>query len=288
MEKQLENLRNYLSNKKPENRHNGRDTKFLAIASGKGGVGKTNFSVNFAYILANHFGKRVLLIDADIGLGNVHVLLRLPLVKSLKDVLEGKRIEDSIVNIKNFDVLLGFSGFEKFKEIEPVKIDKLIQDIEKVSRKYDYVLIDTSAGIGDEVVSFILPSDKTFLITTPEPTAITDAYALIKTMVKVYNYSKFDVVINMCKNTEEGKETFEKLYTSSKRFLDTQVNLAGFLSLSENIRRAVIERKIIVEDSPKDSYSRSLIELVGRQVNESGYREDSSFWDKFISFFKRK
>lgn len=286
MEKQLENLRNYLSERNSDIKQEERSTKFIAIASGKGGVGKTNFSVNFAYLLANQFKKRVLLIDADIGLGNVHILLRLPLIKSLKEVLEGRKIEDSIVSIKNFDVLPGFSGFDKFKEIEPANIDRLIRNIESISSGYDYILIDTSAGIGDEVISFILSSDKTFLITTPEPTAITDAYALIKTMVKIYKYSNFDVVINMCKNKEEGLETFEKLYTSSKKFLDAEIILAGFLSYSDNIRRAVIERKIIIEEYPKDPYSRSLAELAGLELNHVGYVRKESFWDKFLSFLK--
>ncbi|MCX7760805.1 MAG: MinD/ParA family protein [Hydrogenothermaceae bacterium] len=286
MEKQLEGLKEYLSQKKEEIKDK-KNTKFISVASGKGGVGKTNFTVNFAYVLANIFNKKVLLIDADIGLGNVHILLRLPLVKSLKEVLNGKSLEDNIVNIKNFDVLPGFSGFEKLSEIESANIDKLIDQIEKVSKNYDYVLIDTSAGITDEVVNFIRSSDKSFIITTPEPTAITDAYALIKTMIKIYNYSDFDIVVNMCKSREEGIEVFEKINNSSVKFLETNLRFAGFLPFSEELRRSVLERKLITENFPKNNYTKYLIEIVKEELNIPSEKKEDSFWGKFLSFFKK-
>lgn len=286
MEKQLEELKRYLSDKVENNFS--RNTKFITVTSGKGGVGKTNFIVNFAYILANHYRKKVLLIDADIGLGNVHILLKIPLVKSLKEVLNGKKIEDNIVNIKNFDVLPGFSGFDSLKEIEQSKIDRLIYDIDKLSNNYDYVLIDTSAGIGDDVVSFINASDKTYLITTPEPTAITDAYALIKTMVKIYGYKNFHLVVNMCKNIDEGEEVYKNLNSSTQRFLSTSLENAGFLYNSENLKRSVIEREVMIERFPSDQYSKNLVEIAKREINGGiAYREKESFWKKFLSFFNK-
>lgn len=287
MEKQLEELKRYLYDKKVEEKTS-RKTKFITVASGKGGVGKTNFIVNFAYLLATYHRKKVLLIDADIGLGNVHILLRLPLVKSLKEVLNGKKLEDNIVNIKNFDVLPGFSGFDSIREVERSKIDKLIYDIDKLSNNYDYVLIDTSAGIGDEVVSFINASDKTYLITTPEPTAITDAYALIKTMTKVYGYKNFHLVVNMCKNLQEGQEVYTNLNNSTQRFLSLKIENAGFLYNSDNLKKSVIEREVVVERYPADPYSKSLIEIAETELNGSfTYKEKEGFWKKFLSFFNR-
>ncbi|MEZ0323937.1 MAG: MinD/ParA family protein [Hydrogenothermaceae bacterium] len=285
MERQLESLKKYLYQKKEEEIK--KATKFISIASGKGGVGKTNFTVNFAYILANIFNKKVLLIDADIGLGNVHILLRLPLVKSLKEVLNDKSIEENIVNIRNFDVLPGFSGFEKLSEIESVSISSFINQLEKISANYDYVLIDTSAGITDEVVNFIRSSDKTFIITTPEPTAIADAYALIKTMIKIYNYYDFDIVVNMCKNREEGIEVFEKINNSSIKFLGVDLKFAGFLPFSDELKKSVLERKLVVESYPKNNYTKYLIEIVKEELNISSGKDERSFWEKFLSFFKR-
>lgn len=286
MERQLENLKKYLSNKVDEPYI--RKTKFITVSSGKGGVGKTNFIVNFAYVLANNFKKRVLLIDADIGLGNVHILLRLPLVKSLKEVLNGKKLEENIVTVKNFDVLPGFSGFDSLREVEQSKIDRLIHEIDRLSSGYDYVLIDTSAGIGDDVVSFINASDKTYLITTPEPTAITDAYALVKTMVKVHGYTNFYLVVNMCKNLQEGESVYKNISSSVQRFLGVNLNSAGFLQASENLKKSVIEREVMVERYPTDSYSKNLIDIANFELNGSTACEQKiSFWQKFISFFTR-
>lgn len=287
MEKQLENLKKYMTttDKKQMDRRN---TKFITISSGKGGVGKTNFIVNFAYILANNYKKRVLLVDADIGLGNVHIILRLPLIKSLKEVLNGASITDNIITIKNFDVLPGFSGFEKIKEVEQTKIDKLLYDIENLSSQYDYILIDTSAGIGEDVISFIVASDKSYIITTPEPTAITDAYALIKTMVKLYDYNNFEIIVNMCKNQEEGFEIFLNLNNSTQKFLSTKIELAGVLPFSENLRKSVLERKLIAEEYTRDTYTKGIVDIVEREINNRQINTGSKFWEKFLSFFKMK
>ncbi|MEJ5173269.1 MAG: P-loop NTPase, partial [Hydrogenothermaceae bacterium] len=190
-------------------------------------------------------------------------------------------------NIKNFDVLPGFSGFEKLSEIESANIDKLMDKIEKVSKNYDYVLIDTSAGITDEVINFIRASDKSFIITTPEPTAITDAYALIKTMIKIYNYSDFDIVVNMCKNREEGIKVYEKINNSSVKFLETDLRFAGSLPFSEELRKTVLERKLITESFPKDNYTKYLIEIVKEELNIPAMKNEEFFWGKFLSFFKR-
>lgn len=286
MEKQLENLKEYMKTTDTKE-SNKRDTKFITISSGKGGVGKTNFIVNFAYILSNSYKKRVLLIDADIGLGNIHILLRLPLIKSLKEVLNGSSLDENIITVKNFDVLPGFSGFEKIKEVEQSDIDKLIYDIEKLSSNYDYVLIDTSAGIGEEVVSFIRAADKSYVITTPEPTAITDAYALIKTMVKLYQYSNFNIIVNMCKSQQEGFEVFSSIDNSTQKFLSTKVDLAGILPFSKNLGKSVLERKLIAQEYPKDPYTEGVIDVAKREIDNEIKDIDNNgkFWDKFLSLF---
>lgn len=286
MERQLEELKRYISDKVKEFPE--KKTKFITVSSGKGGVGKTNFVVNFAHVLANNFKKRVLLIDADIGLGNVHILLRLPLIKSLKEVLNGKKLEENIITVKNFDVLPGFSGFDSFKEVDYSKIDRLIYEIDRLSSMYDYVLIDTSAGIGEDVVSFINASDKTYLITTPEPTAITDAYALIKTMVKLYGYTKFYLVVNMCKNLQEGEEVYRNLNSSTQRFLGISLDNAGYLQTSENLKKSVIEREVVVEKYPNDDYSKNIVGIVRSELNSTQVEEQKvNFWKKFLSFFNR-
>jgi len=183
-----------------------RNSKFITVASGKGGVGKTNFAVNFAYVLANEFKKRVLLIDADIGMANVHLFLGIEKGKNIKHLFMGEKIEDVIQQAAGFDVLAGFSGIEDFFDIEEVSIQTVINQLDLVSQKYDYIIIDTSAGIDEKVISFLRASYKSYIITTPEPTALMDAYALIKTLYNLYKYDSFKIIVNMCKNREEGEE----------------------------------------------------------------------------------
>jgi flagellar biosynthesis protein FlhG len=287
MEQQLKQLKELVNKVSPETIQTKKNPKFLCVSSGKGGVGKTNFSINLAYILANHFNKKVLLIDADIGLGNIHVILNIPLIKSLKEFFEGKDIEENIIKVKNFDLIPGFSGIDNISDIENIDLNHLIKRLDEISGEYDYIIIDTAAGIGKEVINFILPSDKTYIITTPEPTALTDAYSLIKSVFKIYGYSNFKIVINMCKSEEEGIETFERLSSSCKRFLNIELNLAGILPFSENLKKSVISRTLISESYKTDSFTKNLIEIAKKETGEDIKRENKeSFFKKLFSFIK--
>ncbi|MBX0311280.1 MAG: MinD/ParA family protein [Sulfurihydrogenibium sp.] len=287
MEQQLKQLKELVNKVNPQALQTKRNPKFLCVSSGKGGAGKTNFSINLAYIMANHFNKKVLLIDADIGLGNVHIILNIPLIKSLKEFFEGKDIKENIIKVKNFDLIPGFSGIDSISDMENVNLNYLIKRLEEISGEYDYIIIDTAAGIGKEVISFILPSDKTYIITTPEPTALTDAYSLIKSVFKIYGYSNFKVVINMCKSEEEGIETFERLSNSCKRFLNLELNLAGILPFSENLKKSVVSRTLISESYETDSFTKKLLEIAEKEMGENIKRENiESFFKRLFSFIK--
>ena len=133
------------------------NSKFITIASGKGGVGKTNFAVNFAYVMAKEFGKRVLLIDADIGMANVHLFLHLDPAKNIKHLFMGERIENVIQRAYEFDALLGFSGIEDLFDMEDISIQTVIAQLDEISKNYDYIVIDTGAGIDEKVAAFCEP-----------------------------------------------------------------------------------------------------------------------------------
>ncbi len=263
------------------------NNKFISIASGKGGVGKTNFAVNFAYVLANNFGKKVLLIDADIGMGNIHILLNSPHSKNMKDLLNGAKVEDVIVNVKGIDALFGFSGIENIIELEEGIVHKLISDLNKISKNYDYVIIDNSAGIGNNL-SFIRASNKSYIITTPEPTALMDAYAIIKSSFKLYGYSKFKIIINMCKKRNDEYETFEKLSYSATKFLGLKLDLAGKLSFSKNLQKSVQNKKIIAELYPTDNYVLDMKKIVSNEVGEPVKENNLNFWEKVFGFLKQE
>ncbi len=285
MEQQLQHLKEVV--KQNLEQSNIKNSKFICVASGKGGVGKTNFSVNFAYTLANKFNKKVLLIDADIGLGNIHIILNIPLIRSLKEFFEGKKdIKENILNVKGFDLIPGFSGIDDISQLSEEKVLLLVSKLNEISMSYDYIIIDTGAGIGKDVINFVLPSDKTYVITTPEPTALTDAYSFIKSLYKLYEYKDFRIVINMVKNEEEGYEIFEKLKNSSKRFLNLELEYSGFLPFSENLKKAVVERKLLCEEYPKDKFTENITEIVAKETGEKINKKKESFFNKFLSLIK--
>lgn len=282
MEEQAKGLLKLVNEKQIE-----KNTKFLAVASGKGGVGKTNFAVNFAYILANDYDKKVLLIDADIGMANVHILVNVNTKKTLKDILNGAKIEEIIFNTRGIDILPGFSGIDAINEVEDSAVLRFIQNLNSISENYDYILIDTAAGIDNKVISFIRASSQTYVITTPEPTAIMDAYALIKSMKKLYDYSNFKVIINMAKSEEEGFETFERLRTSVKKFLDMELNLGGILPFTKNIQKTVRKKQIISEVYPSDKFVLQLKRIAAEELKEPPPEIKQKFWEKVVSFLRK-
>ncbi|MBK3332478.1 MinD/ParA family protein [Persephonella atlantica] len=264
-----------------------RNTKFVAVASGKGGVGKTNFAVNFSYVLSNEFDKKVLLIDADIGMANVHILVNVSTKKTLKDILNGEKIEDIIFSTRGFDVLPGFSGIDAINEVEDSTVFQFVQNLNDVSENYDYIIIDTAAGIDNKVISFIRASSKTYVITTPEPTAIMDAYALIKSMKKLYDYTDFRIVVNMARNEEEGINTFERIKSSVKKFLDLDIQLGGILPYTKNIHKTVKKKQIITEVYPSEKFVMKLKHIAAEEVGQPPPPVKEKFWDRVINFLRK-
>ena len=259
------------------------NSRFITIASGKGGVGKTNFAVNFAYLMAIEFGKRILLIDADIGMANVHLFLKRKGQKSLKDLFAGEPIEQVIERVHGFDVLMGFSGIDDFDELDEISIQAIINQLETVSQKYDYVIIDTGAGIDEKVSAFLRASSKSYIVTTPEPTAMMDAYALIKSIYNIFGYDRFKIVVNMCRSEPEGENTYNKLKVSCKKFLGIDIELLGTLPFTNNLRQAVRYQKLVALEYPKDGYTQSLRKICQRELALREPQEEN-FWKKLFSF----
>ncbi len=274
-----------LVNKKNQEKH----SKFISIASGKGGVGKTNFAVNLSYILANKFEKKVLLIDADMGMADVHVILNLKPQNNLKALLSGKKPQDIVVNTKGFDVLPGFSGIDTLDDLEDFMMMKIINDLTDFSKDYDFVIIDTAAGIDNKVISFIRASSRSFVITTPEPPAMMDAYALMKSIYKIYNYTNFKLVINMCKNKNEALFTYDRLNNSFRRFVNKNIEMAGWIPYSQTLNRAIKSKKLISEVFPSDDFTRAVTAIASKEVGEEyEFDGDGNFWKKLMSFLKKE
>ncbi len=281
MEKQAEKLIELVREKNRSSR-----CKVLSFVSGKGGVGKTSVSTSFAYTLANVFRKRVLLLDCDIGLGNVHLLLGLDPSKNLKAVLRGSSLKEVIQSVYNFDVVLGFSGIDSLEELESYEAANLLVQLDRVMDSYDFIILDNSAGISRFTVNFTRAASETYVVTTPEPTALTDAYAFIKSVYKVYGYSSFKVIINSALSKSEGFETFERLRTSVERFLGFRLKLAGILPHSCRLKEALNSGKPVVHLYPSDPFSLELRKIVQLETGEALLEEKESFIKRLIRFFK--
>lgn len=262
--------------------------KFITVASGKGGVGKSNFSANLAYILARQYRKDILLIDADIGMGNIHLLLNADPSKNMRQVFSGVPIEEVIVESNGFYALLGFSGLDRLDELEELEFHRVIEGLERVSGQFDYVIIDTGAGIDAKVTSFLRASHTTYIVTTPEPTAMMDAYALIKSLYTLYGYQRFKVVVNMCRSRSEGVQTFEKLRQSTQKFLELELVLAGVLPQTPRIRQCVESRSLIAQRYPHENFSRALAKVAAAEAGARSGGGASEYWSKVVGFLRGK
>ncbi|MRJ01898.1 MAG: MinD/ParA family protein [Epsilonproteobacteria bacterium] len=261
------------------------NSKFITIASGKGGVGKTNFAVNFAYVMANEFQKKILLIDADIGMANIHLFLSTDPNKNMKNFFGGTKLEEVIQEAYGFDVLLGFSGIDELRDLDEISVQSVIYDLERVSQNYDYVVIDTSGGVDEKVMSFLRASSKSYIITTPEPTALTDAYALIRSIYNLYGYQNFKIIVNMCRTEEEGQGVFNKLKMTVKKFLGIDIELLGILPYTNNLPQAVRNKELVAMKYPKDLFTMSVKRICEIEAKiQQPPQDDEHFWQKIFDF----
>lgn len=234
----------------------------ISVTGGKGGVGKTNVSTNLGVSLAQ-MGRRVVLLDADLGLANVDVLLGLSPRKTLEDVLSGScSIEDILIaGPAGIKIVPASSGIQRMAQLGPVEHAGLIHAFSELSEQIDVLIIDTAAGISDSVVSFVRASQEVLVVVCDEPSSITDAYALIKLLNKEYGVDRFRVVANMTRSAVEGKNLYHKLSQVTERFLDVTLHYEGHIPFDENIRKAVQRQKVIVEFAPRSKAAQAMVKL---------------------------
>ncbi|MCJ8319577.1 MAG: MinD/ParA family protein [Colwellia sp.] len=225
--------------------------KVIAVSGGKGGVGKTNVSLNTAIALAQQ-GQEVLVLDADLGLANVDVMLGLRVKRNLSHVLSGECELDDIV-IKGpagINVIPATSGSQSMVDLTPAEHAGLIRAFSDMQTKFDVLIVDTAAGISDMVLSFTRAAQDVMLVVCDEPTSITDCYALMKLLSRDHDVFKFKVVANMVRTPKEGQQLFAKLTKVTDRFLDVALDLVAIVPFDENIRKSVRKQKAIVEAYP--------------------------------------
>ncbi|WP_076416942.1 MinD/ParA family protein [Colwellia sp. UCD-KL20] len=230
--------------------------KVIAVSGGKGGVGKTNVSLNTSIALAQ-LGKQVLVLDADLGLANVDVMLGLRVQRNLSHVLSGEcELDDIIIEgPAGIKIIPATSGTQSMVDLTPNEHAGLIRAFSDMQTKFDILIVDTAAGISDMVLSFCRASQDVMLVVCDEPTSITDCYALMKLLSRDHEVFKFKVVANMVRSANEGQQLFEKLSKVSDRFLDVGLELVGVVPFDENIRKSGRKQKAIIEAFPNSPAS---------------------------------
>ncbi len=243
---------------------NANKTLSLAIMSGKGGVGKTNLSLNLSYAL-NAGGNSLLLMDCDLGLANLDVLLGISPESNLQDLLtSGTKSSDVVVPIeegKKLDILPAASGVPELVEMDEDMQGMLFQKLTKLVGKYQYLILDLGAGINGTVMSFASMTQLRLVVVTPEPTSLTDSYALIKVLASQHGVRDFYVVVNQASSEKEGKETFERLNMACQKFLDIKLRNLGYVRNDPNVAEAVRRQVPFIKYAPKSNASRDILNM---------------------------
>jgi flagellar biosynthesis protein FlhG len=226
--------------------------RVLAVTGGKGGVGKTNVSVNLGIGLAE-LGRRVMLLDADLGLANIDVVLGLHPTYDLSHVMRGERaLEEIIVTAsEGMQVVPGASGIGEMAGLSAAQHAGLIHAFSDLGNDLDSLIIDTAAGISDSVVSFSRAAQEVVVVVCDEPASITDAYALIKLLNREYGINRFRVLANMVGSAQEARDLYNKLCRVTDRYLDVMLSLLGAIPYDETLKKAVKGQKAVVSAFPR-------------------------------------
>lgn len=241
--------------------------KVIAVAAGKGGVGKSNISVNLAISLAQK-NQKVMLLDADLGLANVDILMGLHSKYNLSHVIQGAcHLSDIILEgPTGIQIIPAASGTDFMAQLKPAEHAGIIDAFNELTDDLDYMIIDTAAGISDTVLSFARSSQELIVVVCDEPTSLTDAYALIKVMSRRYQWMHFRVLANMVRHEKDGQELYNKLLRVSEQFLDVHLEYLGAIPFDEHVHLAVKKQKPVVLSYP-ESPAAQAIQALSESVN---------------------
>ena len=243
--------------------------RVIAVTSGKGGVGKTNVSANLA-TLAARSGKRVLIIDADLGLAHVDIIFGIKPMRHIGDLLQpGVSANDVLAQAApNIHILPAGSGVQSLTELDRKDKLRLVAALDTLEERFDLVIIDSGAGIGDNVLFFVGAAQEVVLVLSPEPTSLVDAYAVVKVLSQQAGIRNFAVVINPVVDEMPARDMFQKLSTVTGRFLTAKLRHLGYVPRDENVHRAVMAQKPVVDLFPMAPASRALVDVAERLFSE--------------------
>lgn len=254
----------------------------ISITSGKGGVGKTNIAANLAYLIAG-MKKKTLLLDADCGLANIDLILGLTPQYNLYHALKGeKTLKEIMINGPGgIKILPTSSGIQEMSSLSMEQKLVLQDKLNDLHARPDFMLIDTSAGISENVMYFNMVARETVVVVTPEPTSLTDAYALIKVLYQRHAKKRFRLIVNMVKSQSEAKEVFLRMAQATNHFLSLAIEHLGSIPYDENLPHAVKQQKLLAEAYP-DSPSMKCFREIAEKLCQSAQEQED---DGVMSFF---
>lgn len=237
-------------------------TLSIAVASGKGGVGKTNLALNLGFAL-HELGQTLVLLDADLGLANLDVLLGLSPEKNLQDLLGDATAENVIVPLakEGFVFLPSASGVAELVELDEDVRTLLLGKLDALFRQYDFLLLDLGAGISPTVLSFAAMPQERIVVITPEPTSLTDSYALIKVLCTQHQIRNFQIIVNMAESDKEAKSAFNRLAQACERFLTLPISLLGVVHRDHMVTEAVRHQVPFMKFAPTCQAAQDIREI---------------------------
>jgi flagellar biosynthesis protein FlhG len=247
---------------------NQKPVQVIAVTSGKGGVGKSNITVNLAVSLAQE-GQKVLVMDADLGLANIDVLLGLNPDYNLSHVVSGEcSLEDTMIEgPAGIKIIPASSGTRSMADLTPAENAGIIQAFSELTVPFDTLLIDTAAGISEAVVSYVRAAREVVVVVCDEPASITDAYALIKVMNRDFDVHRFHVLANMAHSIHQGRELYMKLSRVADKFLDVSLDFIGSVPFDDYLRKAVQKQKCVVEAFPRSPSAMALRKIAQKTAS---------------------
>ncbi len=264
-----------------------RSARVIAVASSKGGVGKTNIAVNLAIILAGR-GHRVVLVDADLGTANVDVVMNVRSRFDLSHLLRGQRTIDEITTLiaPRLRLVAGASGLASVADLSPLDRQELVRELGRLEERADIILLDCAAGISQNVLAFTQSVDQLLIVTTPEPTALTDAYALVKVLTRAPWTPPMGLIVNQSKTIREGQLVAQRVATVADRFLNASLASTGHVVSDHHVALAVRQRVPFVVKYPRCPAATCIAALAAK-VNQSSANRTTSpgFFGRVLSFF---
>ncbi len=274
MTDQAEQLREIMKSRTSDETGNAEKTRIITVSSGKGGVGKTNLSINLALAYAK-LGKKVIVLDADLGLANVNVILGMIPKYNLYHIIRKQKTMKEIILDTDYGIRIvaGASGFFKIANLEQGERDGFIHELSELSSA-DIIIIDTSAGVSSNVLAFIAAADDVIIVTTPEPTAITDAYGIIKIIATEIDNMDIGLklIVNRVKSVTEGKKVSERVINIAGQFLNLKVDYLGYVYDDPTVSASVIKQKPFLVAEPSCKASICVKQIVSR-LEKVEYRE---------------